>query len=216
MEYQDVREEIVATAKRMLTEGLVTVTAGNISMRVPGEDLAGITPSGRPYDTMRPEDVSIVSLDGELVDGPFKPSSETPMHTMILRQRPDVNAVVHTHSPYALAFAVVHKPIPLICNEGLPARSMAILVADFGLPGTEEIGQKALDALSKQSGSKAVLLANHGVLTIGASMREAYALASNVEQEAMVYHRALCVGEPVAISAEQLQMIFGGYQSKKG
>lgn len=215
MKYQEIREEVVATAKQMLAEGLVTITAGNISIRVPGENILAITPSGRPYDTMKPEDVPIVTLDGRVVDGKFKPSSETPMHTMIMRELPDVNAVVHTHSLYALAFAVVHKPIPVICNEGLLARSMSVLVTEYGVPGTEEIGQKALEALSLQPGSKAVLLANHGLLTVGTSIREAYVVASNVETEAKVYQLALTIGDPVPLTGEQLQAIYRRYQAKK-
>jgi L-ribulose-5-phosphate 4-epimerase len=195
----------------MLAEGLVTITAGNISIRIPGEDLAAITPSDRPYDTMEPGDVPIVSLDGQLVDGPFKPSSETPMHTMVLREMDDVNAVVHTHSPYATAFSVAHHPIPLICNEGLGFRSMSVLVSDFGVPGTEEIGQRAIDTLRLQPGSKAVLLANHGPLCVGDSIQRAYALASNVETEAKIYALALGIGNPVPITEEQVQAILSRY-----
>ncbi len=215
MKYQEIREQIVVTAQQMLAEGLVTITAGNISIRIPGEDMIAVTPSGRPYDTMKPEDVPIVTLDGQVVDGEFKPSSETPMHTMIMRELPDVNAVVHTHSPYALAFAVVHKPIPVICNEGIPARSMSVLVTEYGVPGTEGIGQKALEALSLQPGSKAVLLANHGLLTIGKSIQEAYTVASHVETEAKVYQLALAIGIPVPITEEQVQAIYQRYYPAK-
>ncbi|MDY6875582.1 MAG: class II aldolase/adducin family protein [Chloroflexota bacterium] len=215
MKYQEIREQIVAASQQMLAEGLVRMTAGNISIRVPGENMLAVTPSGRPYDTMKPEDVPIVTLDGQVVDGEFKPSSETPMHTMIMRELPDANAIVHTHSPYALAFAVVHKPIPVICNEGFLARSMAVLVTEYGVPGTEEIGRKALETLSLQPGSKAVLLANHGLLTVGASIREAYAVASNVETEARVYQLALTIGDPIPFTGEQLQAIYRRYQAKK-
>jgi L-fuculose-phosphate aldolase len=215
MKFEQAREEIVTTAKQMLAEGLVTLTAGNISMRIPGEDLVVITPGSRPYDTMKPEDVPIVTLDGQVVDGEYKPSSETPMHTMVLRELSDVNAVVHTHSPYALAFAVVHKPIPLICNEGLGTRSMSVLVAEYGVPGTDEIGRKAIEALNLQPGAKAVLLANHGLLTVGQSMQEAYSVASNVEVEAKIYHLALTVDEPVLMTEEQVQAIFQRYQARK-
>ncbi|MDY7080569.1 MAG: class II aldolase/adducin family protein [Chloroflexota bacterium] len=215
VKYQRIREQVVVTARQMLKEGLVTLTAGNISIRVPGEDMVAVTPSGRPYDTMQPEDVPIITFDGQMVDGEFEPSSETPMHTMIMRELSDVNAVVHTHSPHALAFAVAHKPIPVICNEGLLARSMAVLVTEYAIPGTEEIGQKALETLSLQPGSRAVLLANHGLLTIGASIREAYVVASNVETEAQVYQLALTIGDPVPLTGEQLQAIFQRYQARK-
>jgi L-ribulose-5-phosphate 4-epimerase len=211
MKYERAREEVVTTAKRMLAEGLVRLTAGNISMRISGEDLVAITPGSRPYDTMKPEDVPIVTLDGQVVDGEYEPSSETPMHTMVLRELSEVNAVVHTHSPYAVTFSVVHKPIPLICNEGLGTRSMSVLVAKYGVPGTDEIGRNAIEALSLQPGAKAVLLANHGLLTIGQSMQEAYRVASDVEVEARIYHSALVIGDPVLITEEQVQAIFQRY-----
>jgi L-ribulose-5-phosphate 4-epimerase len=215
MKFEEIREEIVETSKQMLAEGLVTLTAGNISMRVPSENLVAITPTGRPYTTMKPEDVSIVDLFGKLVDGQFKPSSETPMHTMVYRDRPEVNAVVHTHSPYALAFAVVHKNIPLISIEGLATKAMAVLVAEYGVPGTEEIGRKALEGLNRQPGSLAILLANHGLLTIGSTLADAYSVASKVETEALVYQLALNIGPPVPMTAEQVQAIRGKYQVKK-
>jgi L-fuculose-phosphate aldolase len=215
MNYQKIREEIVATAKQMLEEGLVTLTAGNISMRIPGEELVAITPTGRPYTTMKPEEVSIVNLSCNMLDGECKPSSEAPMHTMVFRQRPEINAVVHTHSPYALAFAVAHKEIPLICIEGLSTKAMCVLVADYGVPGTEEIGRKALEALNRQPGSLAVLLANHGLLTIGKSLEEAYGIASKVETEARIYQLALNIGPPVPMTAEQVQAIRSRYETKK-
>ncbi len=215
MKYEKIREEIVATAKQMLEEGLVTLTAGNISMRIPGEELVAITPTGRPYTTMKPEEVSIVNLSCNMLDGECKPSSEAPMHTMVFRQRPEINAVVHTHSPYALAFAVAHKEIPLICIEGLSTKAMCVLVADYGVPGTEEIGRKALEALNRQPGSLAVLLANHGLLTIGKSLEEAYGIASKVETEARIYQLALNIGPPVPMTAEQVQAIRSRYETKK-
>jgi L-fuculose-phosphate aldolase len=215
MKFKEIREEIVETAKQMLAECLVTLTAGNISMRIPGEELVAITPTGRPYTTMKPEDVPVVDLAGKLVEGEFKPSSETPMHTMVYRDRPEVNAVVHTHSPYALAFAVAHKEIPLICIEGLSTKAMAVLVAEYAIPGTEEIGRKALEALNRQPGSMAVLLANHGLLTIGKTLADAYGVASKVETEALVYQLALNIGPPVPMTTAQVEAIRGKYQVKK-
>jgi ribulose-5-phosphate 4-epimerase/fuculose-1-phosphate aldolase len=215
MKFKEIREQIVETSKQMLSEKLVTNTAGNISMRIPGENLAAITPSGRPYLTMTPEEVAIVDLDGALVEGDFKPSSETPMHTMIYRTRADIGAIVHTHSPYALAFAVTHRDIPLICIEGLCNKSQAVLVAEYGVPGTEEIGRRALEALDRQPGSIATLLANHGLLTIGPTLQAAYAAAGNIEMLAMVYHLALQIGTPVCVTEEQVFAIRNKYQVKK-
>jgi len=212
MRHEATRRQVVETARRMLAEGLVTVTAGNISIHIPDEDLLAITPGGRPYDTMEPEDVAIVTLDGELVEGDFEPSSETPMHTMIMREMPDVHAIVHTHSPYATAFSVVRKPIPLVCNEGLTVGAMSVRVTEYGVPGTEEIGQRVIETLRLQPGSKAVLIANHGMLAVGGTIREAYVIASNVEAEAKIYAIALGVGVPVCMTQEIVGEILGHYR----
>jgi len=214
MKYEEIRQEIVDTAKAMLAEGLVTMTAGNISVRIPGQDMCAITPSGVAYPTMKPEDVAVVTLDGKVVEGKLKPSSETPMHTLILREMPEVNAVVHTHAPHALAFAVAHRPLPLVCIEGFPAGCLEVLVSEFGIPGTEQIGRNALEALRKQPGSRAVMLANHGLLTVGRTLAEAYTVASKVETQAKVYQLALTIGQPVCFTGQQIKEIFGGFQAK--
>lgn len=215
MRFQEVREEVVAVARRMFEEGLVTFTAGNISLRIAGEDAFVITPTSRPYTTMKPEDLPIVNVHGQVVEGEFKPSSETPMHSMIMRMRPDVNAIVHTHSPYATAFAVARKPIPLICVEGLCTNSMAVLPTEYGVPGTEELGERVIEALNQQPGSQAVLIANHGLLTIGKTLAEAYATASKVETEARIYTLALIIGTPVLITDEQVYALKHKYLPKK-
>lgn len=213
---QEIREQIVSTARQMLADGLVTLTAGNLSVRVPDLQALAITPARRSYTTLQPEDIPIVALDGHVLEGTLPPSAETPMHTMLLRARPDIQAVVHTHSPYALAFAVTQRPIPLICIEGLCTRAMEVLVAEFGSPGTEEIGQRALEALGRQPGAQAVLLANHGLLTVGQSLEEAYTIASKVETEAKVYHMAIGLGTPVSLTQEQVSRIWSRYYRKQG
>ncbi|MGE5618418.1 MAG: class II aldolase/adducin family protein [Sphingomonadaceae bacterium] len=215
MRYAGIREEIVSVGRRMLADGLVTFTAGNSSVRIPGEDLVAITPSGRPYDTMGPEEVPIVTLDGRVVDGACRPSSEMPMHLAVYRHRPDVQAMVHTHSPHALAFAVARRPIPLISLEGLPTRAIEVLVAEYATPGTEEVGRSALAALERQPDSRAVLLANHGLLAVGGSLAEAYTVAANLETEARIYLLAATLGTAVALTGEQLAAIRRHYEAKK-
>ena len=214
IDYRAIREEVALFARKMLCDGLVTLTAGNISVRIPGEDLVAITPSTRPYETMTAEEITIVDLAGRVVFGEYQPSTETPMHAVILRKRPLVRAVVHTHSPHALAFAVTHQPIPLIRLEGVVTRATSILCAEYAVPSTEELGYKALAALDKQPGSRAVLLANHGVLAIGACLREAYGVAVKVEAQALVYPLALAVGAPIKLTVEQLQEIYDNYVAK--
>lgn len=202
--YRPLRQRVLDACLIMVREGLVTGTSGNISAREPGADWVAITPSGIPYDDMTPEDICVVDLLGQPIDGRHRPSSETPMHTLVYRERPDVFGVVHTHSPYALAFAVVGRPIPPVCIEAIVSGA-GIPVAEYAPPSTEDIGRSALAALSSRY--KAVLLQNHGVLTIGKDIEEAIGLACKVEEAARIYHLALAVGEPVVLSEEQLNAI---------
>ena len=111
MKYQEIRETVLAAIKQSNALGLIHGTSGNISMRDPKENVVAITPSGRDYDTMKAEDITIVDLNGNVVDGDYIPSSETPMHTAVYRARKDVNAVVHTHSLYATVMSMRLKDL---------------------------------------------------------------------------------------------------------
>ncbi|MEW5865406.1 MAG: class II aldolase/adducin family protein [Bacillota bacterium] len=202
--YSELRRRVLNASLLMLKQALVTGTSGNVSGREPGADWVAITPSGVPYESMKPDDICIVDLSGRLVCGRHRPSSETPMHTLIYRERRDVLGVVHTHSPYALAFAIVKKPIRPVCVEAIGS-GRGIPVADYALLGTEDIGRSALAALGTQH--KAVLLQNHGVLAIGPSVEAAMTTACKVEDAARAYYLALGIGEPVVLSDEQLSAI---------
>jgi len=116
----DLAEKVCLASKQMALKSMVTGSAGNISGRIFEQDLAVITPSGLRYDTLSAEDMVVIGLDEKVVYGRHVPSSETPLHTLIYRHRPDVNAIVHTHSPFATSFSVLHEAIPLICNGGYP------------------------------------------------------------------------------------------------
>jgi ribulose-5-phosphate 4-epimerase/fuculose-1-phosphate aldolase len=118
-----------------------------------------------------------------------------------------VRAIVHTHSPYALSFAVTRHPIPLICNEGLFVGTARVEVADFGLPGTTALGEAAVRLLARFPSANAFLLANHGVVALGSTVDGAYTLAAQVEWEARVYHLALRIGEPHVLTAAQMDEI---------
>ncbi len=124
------------------------------------------------------------------------------MHTRLMRERSDIRAIVHTHSPYCLAFAIAHKAIPTSCNEGFGVRAEQVLCAPFAAPGTEDIGLRALETLNAQPASMAVLLANHGLLTIGNSLDQAYRIASNTEFEAQVCLLASVLGTPVPLPSD--------------
>ncbi len=210
--YENVRRKVQETALALHRAGLIPLTSGNVSARASEEHIA-ITPRSIPYETMTPEDVVIVGLDGCRVDGHQNPSSETPMHTFLYRERPDVKAIVHAHSPYAVAYSVVGQGIPILCTEGLVIKG-AVPVAEYACPGTEEQGGVALKALEGPPAVTGVLLRNHGVLTIGPDLDRAYLFAYRLELSARIYHLASQIGTPVALTEEQIAELQQVYANK--
>jgi ribulose-5-phosphate 4-epimerase/fuculose-1-phosphate aldolase len=204
-------EEVCDAAHRLVPDGLAVETAGNVSARDPGSGLIAVTPTGRPYDRLMPADIAIVDPYGRLVRGDHRPTSELPLHIAILAVHPDVDAIVHAHSPYATAFSVAHHPIPLVCNEGLFVGTARVEVTDFAAPGTTSIGRAALALLHRAPGARAFLLANHGTVALGRTVAGAYTLAAQVEWEARIYHLALQLGEPRVLTKAQMDDILATY-----
>lgn len=205
-EISSMKEQVLETSKRAFGLGLFAGTSGNLSMVDAARELVAITPSSRRYETMVADDISIIRFDGTRVEGPYRPSSEWRLHTAILRSFPDTGAVVHTHSPYATAFAVTHAPIPLILIELIAYLGGDVQVAPFELPGTEELGRGAVAALS--GGRSACLLANHGVLAIGRDLEQALLRAEYVEDAARIYTYALGTGTPKLIPEAGVAAMF--------
>ncbi len=199
----DIRKKIIETARMMLKIGLTTGTWGNISIRH-NEILVAITPSGVDYDSMIPEDVVIVDLNGQVIDGNLKPSSELPMHLAIYRERKDVQAVVHTHSPYASAFAVLGKEIPVILAEMGSVVGGEVLVAPYCRPGSPQMGKEAVRCLRNRQG---VLLGNHGVVAIGANIDEALVAAQVIEDAARICQMAMVMGEPKRLPDDEIRIL---------
>lgn len=194
-------------------EGLVTWTGGNISARDPESGYVVIKPSGVMYDELRPEDHVVLSLEGDIVEGNLKPSSDTESHLYIYRHRPDVNGIVHTHSPYATAFAALGKPIPVYLTAQADEFGGPIPCAGFALIGSDAIGKQVIDHIGS---SAAVLLKNHGVFTVGATARKAVKAAVMVEDVARTVHFALQLGQPDEIPAEDVAKLHDRYMNVYG
>jgi len=202
------RSEIVVFGKKMLEKGLVTGTGGNLSVRS-GRRVV-LSPSGVEYETMKPEDVAVVDLEGWLLEGGMKPTSEMSLHLALYHARPDITAVVHTHSPYACVLACLGREIPpfhyLVALVG-----RKIPVAPYACFGTPELARSTVEVMGE---GKAALLANHGMVSVGGSLIEAFRVAETVEFLAMVFSRALSLGEPRVLADEevgQLLEAFKGY-----
>lgn len=203
--WQEARRAVLEAAQRMVKQGLVVGTAGNVSLRLEpeaGRELLAITPNHRYYDSLEAESIVVIDFEGEPVEGELAPSIETTMHVAIYRARPDVSAIVHTHSPLASALAVAGVGIPSIIDEQVVYLGGEIGVAQHAMPGSQELAKNAVVALGEKC---AVLLANHGVVGVGRDMREAFTTCELVEQLAMVYVAARCLGQVHTVPREALE-----------
>lgn len=202
MKHRELREELAGVARDMISSGLVTGTSGNVSARTPEGDVL-ITPSGLDYATMTPEDVVLVDLDMNVLEGSLVPSTETPMHTGIYKARRNVDAVVHTHSRFATTLACLRWEIPpvhyMLTTLGPDGR---VPLAPYVLYGTEQLAENAAGALGDSH--NACLLANHGTITVGESAETAFARTVVLEEMAELYYRTRLVGEPVLLDPEQV------------
>jgi L-ribulose-5-phosphate 4-epimerase len=205
---EHIKEEIYRLHLELPKYRLVAWTGGNVSARDPESGLVVIKPSGIRYEDLRPEDHVVVNLQGEVVEGELKPSSDTASHLYIYRHRADVNGVVHTHSPYATAFAAVGRPIPVYLTAMGDEFGCPIPCAGFALIGDEEIGRLVVENIGS---SPAVLLQQHGVFTIGPTAEAAVKAAVMVEDTAKTVWLALQIGQPQEISPEDVAKLHHRY-----
>jgi L-ribulose-5-phosphate 4-epimerase len=192
---------------------LVTWTGGNVSARHRETGYVVIKPSGIRYEDLQPEHMVIIDLDGNIIEGDLKPSSDTASHLYIYRHREDVNGVVHTHSPYATAFAAVGQPIPVYLTAIADEFGGPIPCGGFALIGSEAIGQVVLEAIGD---SPAVLLKNHGVFTVGQTVEKAVKAAVMTEDVARTVWLALQIGQPDEISPEDVAKLHHRYTNIYG
>ena len=202
-----VREQIVAACKRLDTSGLNRGTSGNVSCRENDHFL--ITPTGIPAEEITPSKIVAVDYDGKVL-GIGRPSSEWHFHCDILKARPEINAVVHTHSPHATAIACLREDIPPFHYMIAVAGGDSIRCAPYALFGTEQLSRHAVEALDDR---KACLLANHGMVTLGRDLDEAMAVAVEVESLCQQYLLARQVGKPTLLSREEMQLVIERFKT---
>jgi len=210
---EKLKEELVQLHLELPKYNLVVWTGGNISARDPETGLVVIKPSGVRYEDMRPRHMVVVDMDGKVVEGTLKPSSDTASHLYIYKHRPDVGGIVHTHSPYATAFAAVNKPIPAVLTAMGDEFGGPIPVGGFALIGDEGIGQVVVESIGS---SLAILLKNHGVFTIGKNAQSAVKAAVLTEDSAKTVWLALQIGVPEEISTEDLKKLHYRYTNIYG
>ncbi len=198
MKLGEQRVAVVRACQQLLATGLVRGTSGNVSIRQ--ADAVAVSPTGVPYADLEPAAVPVLGLDGDRLDGELAPTSELALHLAVYRARPDVSAIVHTHSMFATVFAVLGEPIPAV-HYLLARAGGAVPIAPYARYGTAELAEACVRALADRP---AVLLAQHGLVAVGASLAEAMAVAEAVEYVAELGWRARLLGEPRTLDAGQL------------
>lgn len=209
------REQVSALHADLVRYDLVAWTAGNISARVPGAEMLVIKPSGVDYDRLTPASMIVCDLNGTVVKGDHSPSSDTAAHAYVYRAMPDVGGVVHTHSPYASAWAARAEPIPCVLTAMADEFGGDIPVGPFALIGGDDIGKGIVETLRGHR-SPAVLMQNHGVFAIGDNARAAVKAAVMCEDVARTVHLARQLGEPLPIAPAAIDSLYDRYQNVYG
>lgn len=209
------RAEVAALHSELTRYGLVVWTAGNVSARVPGQDLLVIKPSGVSYDELDASSMVVTDLHANLVEGDRQPSSDTAAHAYVYRHMPEVGGVVHTHSTYACAWAARGEPIPCVLTMAADEFGGEIPVAPFAIIGDDSIGRGIVETL-RSSRSRGVLLKNHGPFTIGKDARDAVKAAVLLEDVARSVHIASQLGSPAVIAPDAIDKLFDRYQNVYG
>lgn len=202
--WKDRKAQLLQMSRKAYGEALFAGTSGNLSMYDREDKLMLITPSSVPYETMEEDDLVLMTLDGEVIEGTNRPSSEWRMHAVVYQNKEDVSSILHTHSPYATSFAVNKQEIPVILIEMVPFLGGNVPVAEFALPGTEAVGEAAVKALQERN---ACLMTNHGVLAVGTTIEQAHIRAVYVEDAAKIYSLALSNGETYEVPEESVRIM---------
>jgi L-ribulose-5-phosphate 4-epimerase len=214
-----VRAEVATLHAELVRNNLVVWTGGNISSRVPGTDFFVIKPSGVAYDDLTPDNMILCDLDGDVVlgtsGGDRSPSSDTAAHAYVYRELPWVGGVVHTHSPYAVAWAARGQEIPCVVTGMADEFGGPIPIGPFAIIGDDSIGRGIVDTLRNHR-SRAVLMQNHGPFTIGVSARDAVKAAIMCEDAARTVQLAMQLGPVIPIPQEKIDQLYARYQNVYG
>ncbi len=209
----DLRQQVYALHMELPKYNLVVWTMGNVSARDPETGLVVIKPSGVRYEDLHPEDMVIVDMDANVIEGKYKYSSDTLTHLYVYRHRPDVNGIVHTHSTFATAFAAVGKPIPCFLTGMADEFGGPIPVGGFCLIGGIAIGEVIVNSIGN---SKAILMQNHGLFSIGKTARGAVKAAVMAEDAARTSYYAMQLGTPIPVTSDDIASLYDRYTNVYG
>jgi L-ribulose-5-phosphate 4-epimerase len=198
--YEEQKKELLDICLQMIENDLVIGSSGNASLRVGDHVL--ISPSSVHYDEMKNEDIVVVNMDGDVVEGDRNPSVELPMHLELYQTRNDAQAVVHTHSIYASSMAILNEPLPSILDEIVPKLGATIRVSSYAMPGTKQLGKNVAEAMLERSAS---LIANHGAVCIAKTLKDALFLSILLERACKIYMTAKQVGTPLELPEDVVE-----------
>ena len=203
------REQVIEYSLKLLSEGLTNGTAGNVSIFNREKGLVAISPTGVNYSELTPEMISIVDLDGKLIEG-LKPSSELEMHMILYRNREDVNAVIHTHPVYTTVLACLRQDLPAIDYMIAVTGATKVKCAEYASYGTKELAENAYKAMGS---SLAVILANHGLTTAGKDIANAFNITVQVEYISNLYIKAKNIGEPIVLPDNEMNSMLERFKT---
>jgi L-fuculose-phosphate aldolase len=203
------RDDITFFGRKLLAAGLTTGTGGNLSIFSRDDGLIAISPSGVEYEEMTPADVPVVDFSGVTVEGSRKPSSELDFHRALYRRRADIRAVVHTHSVYATTMACLNWEIPAV-HYLVAFSGHKVPLAPYATFGTPELAANVAESIGDFN---AVLLANHGLVTVGENLATAFAVAEEIELVARIYYQAKCIGDPVILPDGEMSRVVEKFAS---
>jgi L-fuculose-phosphate aldolase len=203
------RQQIVDYGLKMVTSGLTTGSGGNLSILDVDSGLIAIGPSGIEYAAVNVEDVVIVDRLGQIVEGKWKPSSELSFHLALYRKRPEINAVVHTHSVYATTIACLNWEIPAV-HYLVAFSGDKVPLAPYATFGSDELATSVGDHIGNYN---ALLLANHGLVAIGTDIDSAFNVAEEIELVARIYYQAKSIGQPVLVAADEMERVVDKFTS---
>ena len=215
---RDLKESVWSFARQMLTDGIAHHAQGNISLRQASSGLIAVTPSAIPYDRLQVDDIVVVDQSGGVVEGKWHPTSELPLHLAFYRTWADIGAVVHSHAPYATLFGVIGEPLPMLLSEAAACLGGPVPVAPYCRPGSEELADSAVRIADR---GFAVILANHGLVTVGPDLGAAYDATLAVETTARVAWMARAMGvtvnalDPAEVAAMRAAYIISYHPEKR-
>lgn len=195
------RQDLVDYGNKLLSDGYTLGTGGNLSIYDREQELMAMTPSGIPFPEIKVEDIVIMKLDGTIVDGKRKPSSEWVMHKLLYERRTDINAVIHGHTIYSTVLGELRWPLPAT-HYMIAVAGKDVRCADYATFGTPELAENAFKAMQDR---KAVILANHGILTGESDLANAYNVLEEVEYCSEIYIKAKSIGEPVVLDDKEMK-----------